>query len=161
MHLLQRGSAVQSVNAKQQRRPSAAAAPLVVRAVAEPATRPAEAAKRNGSGNGNGKPKPAHFINVIAKTAWEKGIPPGMVRGGRRRRRYVLGGERVREARGGRAAPRLRAAAAAPGAGPRAQERSCRRPRWRSPRQTRRLPLSRPDARPRPVPPIETDRERT
>ncbi|GBF94076.1 6-phosphogluconolactonase [Raphidocelis subcapitata] len=78
MHLLQRGSAVHSRTAKQQRRPSAAAAPLVVRAVAEPTTRPAEAAKRNGAANGNGKPKPSHFLNVIPKTAWEKGIPPVM-----------------------------------------------------------------------------------
>lgn len=66
--LVQRGS-----NALISKRPPATTS-VVVRAVAEPSTK-----QPTVKHNGNGKPS-EHFINVIPKTAWEKGIPPVMVR---------------------------------------------------------------------------------
>jgi hypothetical protein len=80
--LAARRGGVASSSARVQHRRPAATARLVVRAVAEPATRPA--AERNGAAakaSSNGAAKaPTHFINVIPQTAWEKGIPPVMVR---------------------------------------------------------------------------------
>jgi hypothetical protein len=74
--LVQRGSSLATA-----KRPSAATArSVVVRAVAEPTTT-GKAAPKAAKRNGNGAAKqPEHFINVIPQTAWEKGIPPVMVR---------------------------------------------------------------------------------
>lgn len=66
----------QPSNSSSKRRSSAPAA-VVVRAVAEPVA-------ANGSGSSK-KKEPEHFINVIPQTAWEKGIPPVMVRSSGRR----------------------------------------------------------------------------
>lgn len=91
--LVKRGLQQQSVkkpsSSSSTRRPRVAA--VAVRAVVEPATRPAAPdadrpassgapSAKLGSSSGSGK-EPEHFINVIPRTAWDKGIPPVMVRG--------------------------------------------------------------------------------
>ncbi|KAI8473518.1 MAG: hypothetical protein J3K34DRAFT_410985 [Monoraphidium minutum] len=66
MQLLKRGPSPLTTP----KRPSAASS-VAVHAVAEPST------KRSG-GNGNGAAREKPLLNVIEKTAWEKGIPPVM-----------------------------------------------------------------------------------